>query len=186
MNSFGENLKKLRIEKGLSQKELAKKAGINPTAVSMYETDRRMPKYETMERFAKGLDVDVAKLYQLAKDDPKIVAFARKRTLEEAGMTVKEISEILKLDYGKLILYYNGEKDAITESEAEKVEEYLYEQLMQQIPHYFDATDVRLHTEFSKLNEEGKEVAIQRVAELSEIERYKAKLITPFDIDWKV
>ena len=42
-NTFGNRLKKLRTEKGYTQKEFAEKLGISPSAVGMYEQDRREP-----------------------------------------------------------------------------------------------------------------------------------------------
>ena len=43
MNDFGENLRELRSSAGLTQKELANKLEISPSAVGMYEHGRRKP-----------------------------------------------------------------------------------------------------------------------------------------------
>ena len=46
---FGELLKKLRTEKGLSQEDLALEIGTNPRAIYMMETGRRDPRISEVE-----------------------------------------------------------------------------------------------------------------------------------------
>ena len=53
----GEMIRKLRIEKGLSQKELGLKCGLADSAIRRYELDGAKPKLETLRRIAAGLDV---------------------------------------------------------------------------------------------------------------------------------
>lgn len=45
---IGERLKKVRIEKGLSQEELGEELGVSKSAVSLYENNKRTPKLETI------------------------------------------------------------------------------------------------------------------------------------------
>ena len=54
---FGERLKELRKQKGLSQKELAKKLGITQQGVSSLEKLEDPPKVKTLEKLANVLDV---------------------------------------------------------------------------------------------------------------------------------
>jgi len=51
-----EKIKTLRLEKGLTQKELAAKMGCHPSQVSHYERGRRVPKIPNLMRLAKALD----------------------------------------------------------------------------------------------------------------------------------
>lgn len=53
--SIGENIKKARKAAGLTQKELAKKIGVTAQMISLYETDARRPKYETLARIASAI-----------------------------------------------------------------------------------------------------------------------------------
>ncbi len=54
---FNKKLKKLREEKGLSQAELAKMAGVSQTAISDVETGNKMPKLDTAMKICKALNV---------------------------------------------------------------------------------------------------------------------------------
>jgi len=46
----------LRLEKGLSQKELAKKAGTKQTVISRVERGVNQPSIDTIQKIAKALD----------------------------------------------------------------------------------------------------------------------------------
>lgn len=52
-------LKKLRLQSGLSQTELAAKAGMSQQAISDYETSRKNPSLLVAEKIAIGLDTTV-------------------------------------------------------------------------------------------------------------------------------
>ena len=56
-------LKIRRIQKGLSQKELAKCAGITSQAISNYENGRLNPSYEVMKLISIELDAPVDELF---------------------------------------------------------------------------------------------------------------------------
>lgn len=54
----GENIRKIRKEKGLTQRELGELSGISQKQIGLYEQGKRNPKLETLEKIAKGLGVD--------------------------------------------------------------------------------------------------------------------------------
>lgn len=54
---FRERLKKAREEKKLSQAELAEKAGLQPSAISHFETGGRSPSFDNLKRLADALKV---------------------------------------------------------------------------------------------------------------------------------
>lgn len=58
----GQMIKKIRTEKGITQLELANRLGISYVGVSQWETDKRNPKRETLNKIAKALDVPVSVL----------------------------------------------------------------------------------------------------------------------------
>lgn len=58
----------LRIEKGLSQAELAKRLCISASAVGMYEQGRRMPSLDLVVRLAREFGVTTD--YLLTGDTP--------------------------------------------------------------------------------------------------------------------
>lgn len=58
MNSkIGENIRRVRIRKGMSQKELAEKAGMTNVLLNNYEHGMRNPKAETLKKLADALGV---------------------------------------------------------------------------------------------------------------------------------
>lgn len=57
--TVGERIKKIRQEKGMTQKELGKKCGLADSAVRRYELGGANPKIETIERIANALEVSI-------------------------------------------------------------------------------------------------------------------------------
>jgi transcriptional regulator with XRE-family HTH domain len=64
---FSERLKQLRLNKGWSQRDLAKKLGLTNVAVSMYERGERQPDYAMLELICDTFNVSID--YILGKDD---------------------------------------------------------------------------------------------------------------------
>jgi transcriptional regulator with XRE-family HTH domain len=59
---FARNLRARREAAGLSQEQLANKAGMHPTEISRLERAAREPRLGTIVRLAHGLDITVEKL----------------------------------------------------------------------------------------------------------------------------
>jgi transcriptional regulator with XRE-family HTH domain len=55
--TFGENLREARRAAGLSQEELAKRAGIDRPTISVYEHGKREPNMSTLVKLARALGV---------------------------------------------------------------------------------------------------------------------------------
>ena len=62
MNVFGENLRKIRIQKGLSQDELAQLLGTSKQVISRYENNQRSPKVSVVADYAEKLGVSIETL----------------------------------------------------------------------------------------------------------------------------
>lgn len=56
---FGQNVRKLRVERGLSQEQLADKAGLHRTYIGMIERAEKNITLCNIEKIAKALDVNV-------------------------------------------------------------------------------------------------------------------------------
>ena len=69
MSIFAKRLKKLREEKGLSQRELAKQVNIAHSTLGMYEIGEREPDFKITSRLASYLNTSVDYLVGLT-DDP--------------------------------------------------------------------------------------------------------------------
>ena len=59
---FGENFKKIRIQCGLTQQQVANKLGIRQSNVSDWEMDKSRPEYENLIKLAKLYDVSLEDL----------------------------------------------------------------------------------------------------------------------------
>ena len=59
---FSERLRELRIEKQISQSELAKILGVSQRSISSWETGYREPDYEMLEQLADFFDVTMGYL----------------------------------------------------------------------------------------------------------------------------
>ena len=73
---FAETLRKLRTEKGLSQKQLASKLFINHSTVARWESGIRLPDATMVPRIAKCLGVNVNRLFDLtaaADEFPNVI-----------------------------------------------------------------------------------------------------------------
>ena len=56
--TFGERLRQLRRERLLTQRQLAKRAGISLSTVVNLERSHTEPRFETIRRIAAALEVD--------------------------------------------------------------------------------------------------------------------------------
>lgn len=66
---IGSRIKQLRIEKGISQKDMASMIGIPVSTYSNYENDYREPKAEIIDKIASVLEIKICEL--LNSDDFK-------------------------------------------------------------------------------------------------------------------
>lgn len=72
-------LKELRKAKGLSQAELADRAGVSKQAISFYEKEKRHPKIETWQKLADYFNVSIP--YVRGDIDTELIAKIAKETL---------------------------------------------------------------------------------------------------------
>jgi len=61
---FGNNLRKYRTEKGLSQEEFAEKCGMHRTYISAIECYRRSISLENVQRIADALAIETFLLFK--------------------------------------------------------------------------------------------------------------------------
>lgn len=60
---IGKSIKKYRLEKGLSQKELAELIGCAEITIRQYESGKRQPRLDVLNRIAGALEMGVRRLY---------------------------------------------------------------------------------------------------------------------------
>jgi len=64
---FGKRLKELRMSKGLTQEQLAEKAGVSADFISLIERGYRAPSFETIQMLAKALQVQESSFFTVSK-----------------------------------------------------------------------------------------------------------------------
>lgn len=82
----GEIIRKYRIEKGLTQKQLGEKCGIAEPTIRKYELNKLNPKYETLQKIATALDVPITELLGITQNT---MAEAEKANLVSIGEALK-------------------------------------------------------------------------------------------------
>ena len=80
---FGEKLKALRTERGLTQEQLAAKLYVSRTAVSKWETGGGSPNLDSLQAVARLFDVSVDDL--LSTDDLIVLARDERRSSARSG-----------------------------------------------------------------------------------------------------
>ena len=90
---FAETLKKLREERGLSQKQLGQQMFVNHSTIARWENASRLPDAAMILRLAKCLGVDANELFQLAaqsEDSPNVILVDDSKVILSDGLTVLE------------------------------------------------------------------------------------------------
>lgn len=86
---LGGKIRKLRLQKRMSQSELAQKAGVAQSTLSYLESGKKMPQFDTLSALCKGLGVSVLEL--LIYDEPKAT---KKWPLQQASLMTQELSAL--------------------------------------------------------------------------------------------
>jgi transcriptional regulator with XRE-family HTH domain len=60
--AFGQRLRDLRAQHGLSQDDLSRATDVHPTAIGRFERGAREPRLTTILRLARGLDIKPGEL----------------------------------------------------------------------------------------------------------------------------
>ena len=90
---FAETLRKLRSEKGLSQKQLGKLLFVNHSTICRWENGSRLPDAAMIPRLADCLGVDANTLFRLAaqsEESPNVIMIDDSRVVLSDCLTVLE------------------------------------------------------------------------------------------------
>ena len=70
MDNLGERLKDLRVQAGLSLRELARQAKVSPSFISQIENGKSQPSVATLYSFSQLLDVSIDELFNDKETEP--------------------------------------------------------------------------------------------------------------------
>lgn len=113
MASFSNRLKQLRIERGLTQQQLADILNISKSSINMYERGEREPGFETLEAIADVFNVDMN--FLLGKSHVK------NQLLEDTPLS--KTDELIKDDplAGQLFAAYGKVKEEFSQAEIDDI-----------------------------------------------------------------
>lgn len=110
IHMFGNQLKKLREEKSLTQNELAKIFNISPSAVGMYERNKRTPDFNLLIDFAKFFEVSTDYLLDYKNESFPEKSFADRLKIlrEENNLTQLELAQKFNITSQTISQYERG------------------------------------------------------------------------------
>lgn len=90
---LGKTIKRLRVERGISQRDLAQDADVTPSFLSLLENDHRRPSLMVLRRIAGALDVPEEVLIWDSVDLPPGLPEEDRRMCEIAKVIVRRFYE---------------------------------------------------------------------------------------------
>lgn len=100
--AIGERIRELRLQKGLSQRDIEKASGLLRSYLSRLERGHTMPSLETLERLAAALDLPLYRLFYTPEEEPATAQSATARRslpepAEDTGPAGSEARFLLRL-----------------------------------------------------------------------------------------
>jgi transcriptional regulator with XRE-family HTH domain len=80
---IGDRLRALREEKKLSQGDIEKKTGLLRCYVSRVENGHTIPAVETLEKFARALEVPMYQLFYDGEEPPKVPNILKRKSADD-------------------------------------------------------------------------------------------------------
>jgi len=80
---IGERLRVLREEKKFSQGDIEKKTGLLRCYISRVENGHTVPAVETLEKFARALEVPMYQLFYDGEEPPKLPNLLKRKTADD-------------------------------------------------------------------------------------------------------
>lgn len=195
--TVGELIKKKRLEKGLTQKQLGERAKIAEPTIRRYELGKLNPKYETIQKIAAALGVNPLELFpeyskELASQGQRLreSLIAKNMTIEQlaekANIAVKDIEDyvngikapnfyaiqeicsILEIDIGYLTDGISFDKKLSIIDDSFKIKAAKENDA-------FKTNFTAVISDMKKMNRVGQELAVKTIKALSEMPEFQAK-----------
>jgi transcriptional regulator with XRE-family HTH domain len=80
---IGDRLRSIREEKKLSQGDIEKKTGLLRCYVSRVENGHTVPSVETLEKFARALEIPMYQLFYDGEEPPKLPNLLKRKTADD-------------------------------------------------------------------------------------------------------
>lgn len=150
--TLGDSLKKARLEKGLTQKQLGELCGMADSAIRRYENSTAKPKVATLRRITDALGL---KIYDLGN----ILEF----------YSIDDLKEDLAPEKTKIKITWSSKMPESTKEHFKNLLIAAYDNLSDN----GKSDAYKVLRAYSELNTTGQSEALKRVSELSQIEGYR-------------
>ena len=98
--TFGEKLKKLRIDNQLTQDELAEKIYVTRTAISKWETDKGYPSIDSLKQLSNLFEVSIDELISDSDiENKRLLEKAKSRKFYLCAMACLALTTVLAIVY---------------------------------------------------------------------------------------
>jgi transcriptional regulator with XRE-family HTH domain len=101
-DALGHALKRIRLHRGLSLKELARRAGISAGSLSSYETGSRAPLTRTLFKVLDAVEVDVEGLALVMRGEA--AALRRRESVKERLIPPAELPQDMASAVGDMLI----------------------------------------------------------------------------------
>jgi transcriptional regulator with XRE-family HTH domain len=92
---IAERLRQIRDQKNLSQADIERKTGLLPCYISRVENGHTVPSVETLEKFARALDVPMYQLFYAGDEPPEPLDLPEQESEEDAWSRTGEGARLL-------------------------------------------------------------------------------------------
>lgn len=150
---IAKNIRTIRKKRGLTQKQLATLCEMSEAQISQYEIGYRTPRYKTICKLAKALNVSTVDF------------FLNDAEIKKIGKTIDIAEKEFCLDTTRYLMDLNKEKHFV--SNLGIIDDTLPEDVQKAF--------VKLLDNFSKLNQNGRKKLFERLEELLEMPKYTEK-----------
>ena len=99
---IGDRLRDLREQKNFSQGEIEKRTGLLRCYISRVENGHTVPAVETLEKFARALEVPVYQLFYDGEEPPKLPHLPKRKSADDiawgsSGKDARLLTKFLRL-----------------------------------------------------------------------------------------
>ncbi len=170
--SVAENIKYLRKQKHMTQKQLSEKTGLAVITIQQYEAGKYSPKHDNLIKLATALECEVSDIDESIIIIPIPKFKPTSEDIERARQGAEARRLAAKLESG----------EDITDEEHQIITDYIEQEkegiprLRQSIKNFSNVIDKWgehiLITKYRELNISGKREAVKRIDELTELSQY--------------
>jgi transcriptional regulator with XRE-family HTH domain len=118
---MGDRLRALREQKGLSQGEIQERTGLFCCYISRVENGHILPGIETLEKFARALEVPMYELFYEGEEPPSVPVFPNRKTSTDAAWGSRGKDALMLANFRRFLGRMNANNRKLLLSMAQKM-----------------------------------------------------------------